>query len=74
MHGLGGMGFGMGWGWIIGLIFLVVLIWFIVRTTSRDQASNQTNNKSALEILKEQYARGEIDKNEFEEKKRILNS
>ncbi len=74
MHGLGGMGFGMGWGWIIGLIFLVVLIWFIVRTTSRDQASNQTNNKSALEILKEGYARGEIDKSEFEEKKSNLNS
>jgi len=74
MHGFTGMGFGMGWGWIIGLIFLVVLIWFIVRTMSRDQASNQTNSKSALEILKERYARGEIDKNEFEEKKEHLNS
>ena len=74
MHGLGGMGFGMGWGWIIGLIFLVVLIWFIVRTTSGDQASKQTNNKSAPEILKERYARGEIDKDEFEEKKSNLNS
>lgn len=74
MHGLGGMGFGMRWGWIIGPIFLVVLIWFIVRTTSRSQASNQTNNKSAYEILKKRYARGEIDKDEFEDKKSNLSS
>ena len=74
MHGFGGMEFGMGWGWIIGLFLLVAIIWFIVRTSSRNQASNQINNRSALEILKERYARGEIDKDEFEEKKRNLNS
>jgi putative membrane protein len=74
MHGYGGMGFGMGWGWIIGLIFLVILIWIIIRITSRGQSSNQTINRSALDILNERYARGEMDKDEFEEKKRNLNS
>jgi putative membrane protein len=74
MHGLNGMGWGMGWWWIIGLIFLVVFIWFLVRTSSRNQASNQINNRSALEILKERYARGKIDKDVFDEKKRYLNS
>lgn len=74
MHGYGGMGIGMEWGWIIGLIVLVIFIWFIVRMTNRDQASNQNNSKSALEILKERYARGEIDRDEFEDKKRTLNS
>lgn len=74
MHGLNGMGWGMGWWWIIGLIFLVVLIWFLVRTTRRNQESNHTNNKSALDILKERYAKGELDNDEFEEKKRNLNS
>ena len=37
---------------------------------------NQTTPpaKTPLEILKERYARGEIDKEEYEERKRMLES
>ena len=72
-HGFGGMGLGMGLGWIIGIVVLAVVIWLLVRTV------NQQNNRidsgrdtSALDILKERYARGEIDKVEYEEKKKDL--
>jgi putative membrane protein len=72
MHGFGGMGFGMGWGWIIGLILLGVIIWLAARTTSRGNNLNSPGNKSAFDILKDRYARGEINKDEFEEKKRSI--
>ena len=56
----------MGWGWIIGLIVLVLLIVLIINITKR---YTQKHEKSAMDILKERYAKGEIDKNEFEEKR-----
>jgi putative membrane protein len=61
---------GMGWIWIIGLIVLVIVIWVIVRTLSQKSNRNQPDNKTPLDILKERYARGEISKQEFEEKKK----
>ncbi|MQY78093.1 MAG: SHOCT domain-containing protein [Bacteroidetes bacterium] len=74
MHGFNGMGFGMGWGWIIGLIILVAVIWVIVKASNQNSHTNQSGNKTFLDLLKERYARGEIDKEEFEEKKRNLSS
>jgi putative membrane protein len=74
MHGFGGMGFGMGWGWIIGLFVLVAIIWIVARTISTNNTLSQTSSKTILEILEERYARGEIDIKEFEEKIRTLNS
>ncbi|MDD2476193.1 MAG: SHOCT domain-containing protein [Dysgonamonadaceae bacterium] len=77
MHRFGehgwGMGFGMGWWWIIGLIIIVVIIWLVVKAINQ---SNHTtppyDNKSALDILEERYARGEIDKDEFDQRKKDL--
>ena len=73
MHGFGGMGFGMGWWWIIGLILVAFIIWAIVRSPGQSNNLNNTvNQKSAHDILNERYARGEIDKEEYERKKRNL--
>ncbi len=73
MHGFGGMGFGMGWWWVIGLILIVAIIYAIVRSNGqRNNFSHTDNQKSASSILEERYARGEIDKEEFEAKKRDL--
>lgn len=72
MHGFGGMGLGMGWGWIIGLIGIAAVIWLVVGTTYQGRNKEISGNKSALDILKERYARGEINREEFEEKKRNL--
>ena len=73
MHGFGGMGPGMGWGWIIGLILIALIIWLVIKTTRQSTGNTNAADKSPLDILKERYARGEIDKEEFEKKKSTLN-
>ena len=72
MHGLYGMNWGMGFGWIIGLVILILLIWLITKAVNSGNPSSPQQSKSALEILKERYAKGEIDKEEFESKKRAI--
>jgi putative membrane protein len=71
MGGFGGHGWGMGWWWIIGIVIVVAVVWMVVKGLNQNSI-NQSIGKSALDILKERYARGEIDKQEFEERKRDL--
>ncbi len=75
MDGLGGhgwgMGLGMGWWWIIGIALVVLIVWLVSRTANRNNSGNLPG-KSSLDILKDRYARGEIDKAEFEERKKDL--
>ena len=47
---------GMGWGWIIGIVILFFMIWFVVKSVNQSTGSNQPG-KSALDILKERNAR-----------------
>jgi putative membrane protein len=80
-HGPGMMGWGSGMGWFGGgimVIFWIAVIvgiallirWLIIST--RATSHGTSSGESALEILKKRYARGEIDKQEFEEKKKDL--
>ena len=68
-----GFGHSMGWWWLIGLVFMVIIVWVVLKVLNQNKNSNtRVDNKSALDILKERYARGEIDKQEFEERKKDL--
>ncbi|WP_240928260.1 SHOCT domain-containing protein [Maribellus sediminis] len=69
--GMNGMSWGMGFGWLAGLAILVLIIWAVTKSVNSGN-SVPTERKSALDILKERYARGEINKDEFEEKKSVL--
>ncbi|GMR08624.1 MAG: SHOCT domain-containing protein [Gammaproteobacteria bacterium] len=69
----------MGFGWILMILFWGLVILGIVAllkwlsTRSADNSPSRTA-KTALEILEERYARGEIERQEFEQKKRDLGS
>ena len=78
VRGDGGM-WNWGWGifgashmvlwWILIILGIVVLIkWLFGGSSRRDSGTADR----ALEILKERYARGEIGKDEFEQKRRDL--
>ena len=67
-----GHGWGMGWVWFLGLIFLILFIWLIIRAIGIGGPPASTGKGTAMDILKERYARGEIDKKEYEDKKRDL--
>lgn len=67
------MGWGMGLGWLLMLLFWLLVIggvvWLIVYLT---RGQTRAAGPSALEILKHRYARGEINKEEYEQRKKDL--
>jgi putative membrane protein len=80
-HGPGMMGWGFGMGWLglvmMGLfwVLVIVLIIFFIRwllTSGGSRGPDSKAEDSAVEILKKRYARGEINREEFEEKKKDL--
>jgi putative membrane protein len=67
----GGMFFGGGLlMWIFWIILLVVLVYVLKDIFGSVNRNSSSTN--ALEILKERFARGEIDETEFERRKKQL--
>jgi len=72
-----GYGYGMGgpWMFVFMFIFLVLVVVGIVLLVRYLSPHAKTKpSEGALEILKNRYARGEIEKAEFEEKRKALES
>lgn len=74
-----GMNHGMIWSgmwlnWIFWLIMIILIIWGVktLAGKNRDSGGKRPNEDSALEILKKRYARGEIDQEEYKEKREQL--
>ena len=78
------MGWGGGWpGMVFGPIFMILVLALVIAVAVllvrwlggpwQAAAPHQPlSARTPLDILKERFARGEIDKQEFEERRRIL--
>jgi putative membrane protein len=72
-YGMGGFGFGgffMILWWVLIIVGIVALVKWMV--ASSGTGSQGGAGSKALDILKERYARGEIDEQEYQKKKRDL--
>ncbi len=75
-------GYGFGWGsmflmslgGILWIALLVVLVWAVLRWLNgkTSPAAPPTSGPSAMEILQQRYARGEIDTATFEQMRERL--
>ena len=79
MYGLGRFGIGHAWSWLSWLgpiamvvfwaLFVTAIVMLIVHLARQSRASH---SGTALSILKERYARGEIPREEYDQKRRDL--
>lgn len=68
-----GSGYGGGFMWLILLLIVGVAIYFLLQT-SKQKGTDALVTETPLDILKKRYAMGDIDKEEFEQKKKDLES
>ncbi len=77
MGGYGIMGEGGWWlGWIFMLLLWLLVLGGVVALAKwifgTSLGASSGSDRRAIEILRERYARGEIDKAEFDQKRRDL--
>jgi uncharacterized membrane protein len=78
MSSLWGYGLLMFFGMTLWVVLLALLIWVLIRWLNRRTGQGQEPppgtraERSALEILRQRYARGEIDQTTFEQMRERL--
>ena len=75
---MGGYGYGFG-GWMMLMllfwVFVIALIVWLVLTVARSQSQSSSRDSAArggLGILQERLARGEIDADEYRQRRAVL--
>ena len=73
MHrGFGNIPYNMFIIWIIPITLIVIISIAVYMIANSKKRNNKTASNSALEILSERFAKGEIDEEEYKYKKKIL--
>jgi putative membrane protein len=64
---------GMGWwGWLMMVAFWVVVVLLVVWAVRSTTAGRSIEEKDPLRILDERFARGEIEVEEYRERRTVL--
>jgi putative membrane protein len=74
---------GYGWGWgggmffgplfmIAGPVLLIVLVVLLIRWLSNSRDNRSVRLRTPREILDERFAKGEIQRDEYEERRKAL--
>ena len=75
-HDMGGFGAGFWGGGLLHMVvywgIIILAIVLLVRWLGGAAGDRHDEGETPLQILKKRYARGEIDKEEFERRKRDL--
>ena len=81
MHGFGMFyDYGVSWLWWLGPLFMMffwglvitAIVMFVRRMSGFSRRVGAGYEDSALELLRKRFVKGEIDKGEFDEKKKVL--
>ena len=65
------MGWGMGFWWVFPMLMFIGMIALCV-FMARMHWHPRDYSRSALELLAERYAKGEVSKDEYEEKRSVI--
>jgi putative membrane protein len=69
-----------GWGWLLSLVFMLIVFGGLVavivaalrRPSGAEPGRAEPPSAGAERILAERFARGELDEEEFEHRRRVL--
>jgi len=67
-----GGGFGIGGGIMMVLFWGAIIVLIVVAVRALSNSGPSTREPDAMDVLKQRFARGEIDEDEFERRKKTL--